>query len=103
MSYLKKELEGSDTLIGRLAEMTLGLKVGRNIDLVVEAIDLISAVKDTELTPEGLAIKYRLDDDWGHHPLHTRVLWRHCVAESDTVSGYWEWVHHKITTEDEPE
>lgn len=35
----------------------------------------------------------------GEHPVLTRALWRHAVVDEDTISGYWDWVHHKLTEE----
>lgn len=46
-----------------------------------------------EMTPKQLA------EVFGHceHPSHTREQWREGVADGDTLSGYWEWVKHRLT------
>lgn len=57
-------------------------------------------IRDRDLGLLELEAKY--DDDFGEgeHPSYTRALWKHCVAENETVSGYWYWVYHKLQCEE---
>ena len=38
---------------------------------------------------------------WGEFPKYPRTDWQYEVAHGDTNLGYWEWVSHKLTGEDE--
>lgn len=72
---------------------------------IVSVADLgAQEVRDIDLGRRELEHKYlEAGGDWGHHPIHTRELWKHCVTEEDTVSGYWDWVYDKVQSEDEPD
>lgn len=50
---------------------------------------------DLYLSPDQLDDKYNWDGD-GEHPKIPRSAWREAVAQNDTISGYWEWVSHKL-------
>lgn len=75
------------------------------VGINVEEVDTLpDEPRDIDMGRRELEMKYSQDGkDWGHHPLHTRELWKHCVTEEDTVSGYWDWVYEKIQNEDEPD
>lgn len=62
-------------------------------------------ITDRDLGRLELELKYSAghSEGWGHHPVHTRALWKHCIAEDDTVDGYWDWVYQKLQDEDEPD
>lgn len=72
---------------------------------IVSVADLGEVVKDRDLGRLELEQKYSdgHSEGWGHHPIHTRDLWKYCIAEDDTVDGYWDWVYNKIQNEDEPD
>lgn len=46
------------------------------------------------LEPEQLETLY----PEGEHPTFTRAEWRAAVANDQTLSRYWEWVYHNLTT-----
>lgn len=79
--------------------------VGTEVEgvFVDEVEELNPAPKDIDLGRRELEAKYMGDACWGHHPIHRRDLWKHCVAVDDTVSSYWDWVYDKIQNEDEPD
>ena len=51
--------------------------------------------EDLDLLPIQLDDKYNPEGD-GQHPHFTRDQWREAVTREDTLSGYWDWVHHQI-------
>lgn len=51
--------------------------------------------EDRELNGEGLDDKYNPEGD-GEHPEWSRFAWRTAVAAEETISGYWDWVQHKL-------
>jgi len=55
-------------------------------------------IKDYGLRADQLDDKYNPDGD-GQHPGYTRWQWRSAVARENTVSGYWEWVEHRLEME----
>ena len=72
-------------------------------------VELVSCTTE-DLEPHDrdlgrLELEDKYDDGMGggEHPLHTRSQWKHCVAEDDTASGYWDWVYHMVQSEDEPD
>lgn len=82
----------------------LGTNPVTNIE-VDEVSVLPQETPDRDLGRLELETKYTADhgEGWGHHPLHTRKLWQHCVACDDTVDGYWDWVYNKLQNEDVPD
>lgn len=52
---------------------------------------------DHELSAEQLDEKYNPNGD-GEHPVFQRMYWRDAVAAENTISGYWDWVAHTITS-----
>lgn len=53
---------------------------------------------DYGLSVEGLEKKYA-SEDWGFHPAYHRSEWRDEVAQSNTISSYWQWVASQIEQE----
>lgn len=53
---------------------------------------------DVGLSAEELDQKYNPDGD-GEHPHYSRADWRAEVAHHNTISGYWEWVAHLLSSE----
>lgn len=49
-----------------------------------------AAYSADNLTPEELEQKYGYE-----HPEHPREVWRGCVADQETLTGYWSWVEHQ--------
>ena len=73
---------------------------------IVSVADLgVEVVKDRDLGRLELEQKYQGDhaQGWGHHPEHSRNIWRNAVADNDTVEGYWDWVYNMLQNEDEPD
>lgn len=62
-------------------------------DAMQESIEL---GRDKLLSAEQLDEKYNPDGD-GEHPVFTRDEWRDAVGNQDTISGYWDWVYHRLT------
>lgn len=40
-------------------------------------------------------------DVWGEHVEFKRWIWKQCVADDSTNSGYWEWVLHELEASEE--
>ena len=58
--------------------------------------DLMNAdTPDYLLLPVQLDEKYNPDGD-GEHPQITRAMWRTAVEQQETISGYWDWLYHKL-------
>lgn len=66
-------------------------------DIIVKAaeLDLLDPAEDDE--PEALHADISL---MGEHPEFTKLDWVNEVFNGDTILGYWEWVSHKIESED---
>lgn len=58
-----------------------------------------NSVDFTGETPQTLALIYSPNGD-GEHPIWTRHRWRTEVCNHNTISGYWDWAHHQLTTKD---
>lgn len=60
------------------------------------------AKKEPVVTKEDLARTAEQMDDhynrdgYGEHPVLTRECWRHEVFDSNTLSGYWDWVVYEL-------
>ncbi|MGY2488272.1 hypothetical protein [Cupriavidus sp. CP313] len=54
------------------------------------------AVEGGGLSAEHLDDLYNPEGD-GEHPQITRAMCREAVALQDTVSGYWQWLAHRLT------
>lgn len=54
--------------------------------------------EDLGLAGVTLDDKYNPEGD-GEHPVFTRDDWRSAVSQQDTISGYWDWVAHRIAEE----
>lgn len=50
------------------------------------------------MSPTLLEFLYSPDGD-GEHPKYTRAQWREQVYHQHTISGYWDWVEHKLLGE----
>jgi hypothetical protein len=50
---------------------------------------------DPDLTAEQLERKCN-PHDGGEHPIHPRKVWRRYVLNQNTLSGYWDWVSHRL-------
>ena len=55
---------------------------------------------DYRLTAEQLDDKYN-PEGGGEHPDYTREEWRWEVGEDHTLLGYWQWVAHRLSQEQE--
>lgn len=69
---------------------------------VVEEVDLLTPeIPDRDLGRLELETKYSAghNEGWGHHPTHTRDLWKEDVDQDDTVMGYWDWVYNCLANE----
>lgn len=91
--------------IRSLPEFSMDWSIGDGHEKVIEP-EIVSVadlggevVKDRDLGRLELEDKYDDGMGGGEHPLHTRAQWKHCVAEDDTASGYWDWVYHKVQEE----
>lgn len=85
-------------------DWTLGDGTNPVIDVeMTGCTELATEVKDRDLGRLELENKYQGDhaQGWGHHPVHSRTIWRNAVADNDTVSGYWDWVYQMLQNEDE--
>lgn len=105
------EEQAKEDAIRSLPEFSMDWSIGDGNEKVVDA-EIVSVTDfgtqepaDRDLGRLELENKYTADhgEGWGHHPIHTRDLWKHCIAEDDTVDGYWDWVYNKLQNEDEPD
>jgi len=51
--------------------------------------------EDKRLSADTVDAKYNPEGD-GEHPYFTRWDWKQAVASESTLSGYWEWIVHRL-------
>lgn len=67
----------------------------------LEAVDdPESTAADRDLNADELDAKYS-PAGGGEHPDYPREDWREMVHMEDTLLGYWAWVQHQLTGEEE--
>jgi hypothetical protein len=75
-------------------------------DIDVTAVEVKPAPPrhdDADLSADELEQKYN-PAGGGEHPDFPREDWQEMVRIEDTLLGYWAWVHHSLTSEeDDPE
>lgn len=65
---------------------------------VVEVNPVHPCPDDIDLSAEELEQKYS-PQGGGEHPDFPREDWREMIRIEDTLLGYWAWVNHQLTTE----
>lgn len=50
-------------------------------------------INDFNLSKGQIELKYEYP---GYHPVIRQADWRRAVRDSQTLSGYWDYVHHKV-------
>jgi len=86
---------------GLITGDTYGTLESHDADVTVIEVNPVSP-DDVGLSAEELEQKYS-PQGGGEHPDFPREDWREMIRIEDTLLGYWAWVNHRLTTEqDEP-
>ena len=86
---------------GLITGDTYGTLESHDVDVTVIEVNPVSP-DDVGLSAEELEQKYS-PQGGGEHPDFPREDWREMIRIEDTLLGYWAWVNHRLTTEqDEP-
>jgi hypothetical protein len=82
---------------GLITGDTYGTLESHDADVTVVEVNPVSP-DDVGLSAEELEQKYS-PQGGGEHPDFTREDWREMIRIEDTLLGYWAWVNHRLTTE----
>jgi len=82
---------------GLITGDTYGTLESHDADVTVIEVNPVSP-DDVGLSAEELEQKYS-PQGGGEHPDFPREDWREMIRIEDTLLGYWAWVNHQLTTE----